>query len=214
MGIILDFILLAILILSIFMGYKRGLINVVFNLCAFVVAFIITFILYIPITRLVINNTQIDENIKSTIIENGIIENSSDENKNEGNGLNVYIQKFVTQTVTNASNETLENVAGLVAERIVSILVSIALFIAVRVLLILARALVEGISNLPIIKQFNELGGVIYGILRGAVVIYAILAILFFVISINNTGVISNAIETSILSKILYENNIILNIIF
>ena len=52
MGIVLDIILLAILVLSLFFGYKKGLISV-FNLCAFLVAIIITWILYTPVTNLI-----------------------------------------------------------------------------------------------------------------------------------------------------------------
>ena len=35
MGILMDLIIIAILVLSIIMGYKKGLINVVFNIFAF-----------------------------------------------------------------------------------------------------------------------------------------------------------------------------------
>ena len=213
MGIILDLVILAILILSIFMGYKKGLINVVFGLCAFVVALIVTLIIYNPITNLVIDNTQIDENIKNTIIENGIIEPKEDGDENE-NTLNSYIEKYVTVPMTDTANDAIEETAGVIAEKVVAIIVAIALFVVVRVALIFVKFIVGGIASLPIIKQFNKLGGIIYGILRGFLIIYVLLAILFFVVSVNNTGMISNAIDTSIISKILYANNIILNIIF
>ena len=59
MGIIIDIVVIAILALSIFFGYKRGLIKVIFNLCAFLVALILTFILYKPVASFVIENTDL-----------------------------------------------------------------------------------------------------------------------------------------------------------
>ena len=212
MGILLDILLIALLLFSIVLGYKKGLINVAFNLCAFIIALIITLVLYKPITNLVIENTEFDEKIESVIIEKGIT--NDEENTTEDGTLNKYIEKYLMKSVDNTKNEIVKSTATIIAEKIIGIVVMIALFIVIRILLIFAKAIINGIANLPIIKQFNELGGLLYGILRGLVIVYGILTIMFIVISMNNNGIIANSIDTSIISKILYENNIILNIIF
>ena len=205
MGIILDLVLIAILVLSIIFRYKRGLISVVFSLCAFVISLIITIILYTPITNLIINNTQFDDNIKNTIIENGIIEKQESDS---------YVQKYVGDAITDTANDAIEQTAGIIAEKVVAIIVAIGLFIVVRIAMIFLKFIIGGIANLPIIKQFNKLGGTVYGILVGFLIVYVILAILFFIVSVNNNQAIVNAIDTSIIIKILYTHNIILNIIF
>lgn len=79
MGIVIDIVVVIILALSIFFGYKRGLINVIFNLCAFLVALIITFILYRPVATIVINNTGLYDNIKQMVLEKGITEKEDSE---------------------------------------------------------------------------------------------------------------------------------------
>lgn len=220
MGIVLDVIILSVLALSLILGYRKGLIGVAFNLCAFLVALIITWILYIPITNLVINNTQIDDGIRNTIIEKGVIkekvENEKTEEKIEENDnvVNQYIQKYVTEPATNTANNVVEETAKVVSEKVVAIGVAIGLFIVVRIGLILLKFVVEAIAKLPVIKQFNKAGGLIYGAVRGMFIIYIFLAILFFIMSINNSGMIANMINSSIISKMLYENNLILNIIF
>ena len=104
--------------------------------------------------------------------------------------------------------------ARVVSEKAIAIAVSLILFILIRLLLILLNFLISGITSLPIIKQFNKLGGIVYGAIVGIFIIYLILAIMFFVISVNNTGTIAKTIDTSIISKSLYSNNILLNIIF
>ena len=88
------------------------------------------------------------------------------------------------------------------------------MFIIVRIALILLKFVAEAIAKLPIIKQCNKAGGLVYGAIRGMFMIYIFLAILFLVMSVNNSGTIANMINSSIISKVLYENNLLLNIIF
>lgn len=224
MGIVMDLVLVVIFALCVFFGYKKGLINVVFNLCAFVISIVITLILYTPITNFVINHTQLDDNIKNAIIENGVIggsnEDTIEENDEESNGsssensVDTYIQKYIEDSVTGTTDRVLDEIAEIIAEKVVAIIVAIGLFIVVRIAMIFLKFVIGGIANLPIIKQFNKLGGTVYGILVGIVIVYAILAILFFIVSVNNNQTITNAIDNSIISKFLYANNFILNIIF
>ena len=209
MGIFLDLFVIAIIILSVFLGYKKGLVNVIFNVFAFLIAIVITFILYKPATSFVINNTELDEKIENVIIEKGVSGDEQDEEQ-EKSILDEYIDKYITDT----KDEAIESVAGVIAQKVIEITVGIFLFIIVRILLILAKVLVNGVSELPFVKQFNELGGALYGIIRGMLIVYIILAVLFFVVSLNNRGNIADAIDSSILTKVLYANNIILKILF
>ena len=70
MGLIIDIVIIAILALCIIMGYKKGLINVIFNIFAFLLAIIITLVLYKPVSDIIIKNTDIQEKIETEIIEN------------------------------------------------------------------------------------------------------------------------------------------------
>jgi len=137
MGIILDIVILAILALSIFFGYKKGLIGVVFNLCAFIVAIIITWILYTPVTNAIIKNTEIDDNIRNAIVEKGFIKN--EDKKEEQDGVNKYINEYVTTPISNTANDVVEETAKVVSEKVVAIGVAILLFIVVRIGLICYR---------------------------------------------------------------------------
>lgn len=213
MGIIIDIVVIAILALSIFLGYKRGLIKVIFNLCAFLVALILTFILYKPVASFVIQNTDLYDNIKQVVLENGITEKKEDVIDNNV-GVDKYIEKYTYNAITEAKNDVVKSAADTIALNAVNVMVSIVLFIVIRILLIFARFLVEALAELPIVKQFNELGGALYGAITGLITIYAILAIVFFIVSINGFEYINEAIDMSIITKYLYGNNIILNIFF
>ena len=213
MGIFLDIIVLVILALSIFLGYKKGLINVIFNLCAFVIAIVVTWILYTPVSNLVIENTQLDENIKNTIIEKGVTSEEGEITEEE-TGIGKFVKEYVSKTSNNAKNEVVKNSANIIAEKTVAIIVAIALFIVVRIALFLLKFIANGLAELPIVKQFNEAGGILYGTIRGVFVIYVLFAICFIVMSVNNIEAVSNTIESSVISEFIYYHNIILDIIF
>ena len=68
--------------------------------------------------------------------------------------------------------------------------------------------------SLPILKQFNKIGGIIYGIIKALIIIYIILAIIFAITYITGNTTISRAISESYITKIFYNNNILLNLVF
>ena len=210
MGILMDFIIIAILVLSIIMGYKKGLINVVFNIFAFFMALIATIILYRPVANIIINNTEIDDKIKSAIINNTTEEKQSEESSSN-TGMQKYIEDAIKNTADEAKSQVIETIANTVSIRVVEILTSIILFIVIRAVLIVLKVFTQAIANLPLIKQFNELGGVVYGMAKGLIIVYIILTIMYFVVSINGKGNIAEAINNSYITKILYNNNIIVN---
>ena len=135
MGIIIDIVVIAILALSIFLGYKRGLIKVIFNLCAFLVALILTFILYKPVASFVIQNTDLYDNIKQVVLENGITEKKEDVIDNNA-GVDKYIEKYTYNAITEAKNDVVKSAADTIALNAVNVMVSIGLFIVIRILLI------------------------------------------------------------------------------
>lgn len=214
MGIIVDLILLIIVLLNAIIGYKKGLIKVAFNIFAFLIALITTLILVKPVSYLIIKNTPIDENIKNIIINNNKLENDDEiiENTEEEKN-NIFIQKYVEKIITEKTNEAKNKAINVVADTIstkaVEVFVAIALFIVIRIVIIFLRFLSDTISQIPLIKQFNEVGGIIYGLLKSAVIIYLILTIIFIICSIKGSLVISDAIEESYITKYLYNNNII-----
>ena len=211
MGIVIDLVLIIILAINIFLGYKKGLVNVIFNLCAFLVAMLITIILYRPIAGIVINNTKLYDNIRQTVLDKGILEKKDDVSQ-DSSDINKYIQIHTYNALTDVQSNSIEAVADSIAINTVNIIVSISLFVVVRILLVFAKTFAGALAELPIIKQFNKLGGVLYGAIVGVVLIYIILTIMFFVVSINGSYDITNAIDSSIITKYLYQNNIILNI--
>ena len=100
------------------------------------------------------------------------------------------------------------------AVKITNIVVLLAIFIIIRAILLLLTFISDIITSLPLIKQFNEVGGVVYGIIKGLLIVYVILAIVFLIIMISGKGTLSEIISSSYITKFFYNNNILLNMIF
>ena len=213
MGIILDVIIVAIVVLNIFICYKKGLVKLAVGLIAVLAAIILALILYKPVSNIIIKNTDIDEKI-----ENAMINNFSADSNGNGEvryvGILDYLEKYVDDAINKTQNEIVYETAGTMAIKIVNTAVLLGIFLIVRIVLQLLTFVSDIITSLPIIKQFNEVGGVLYGIAKAILIIYVILAILFFVIFATENATISNAIADSFITKFLYEHNLLLNILF
>ena len=213
MGIILDIILVAIIALNIFICYKKGLVKLAVGLIAFAAAIILALILYKPVSNLIIENTEIDENIEQAIINNFSGDTQENEEVRYVSVLD-YLQKYVDDAVNKTQTEIVTQTAGMMAVKIINVLVLIGIFIIVRAVLVLLTFISDIITSLPILKQFNEVGGILYGAIKALLIIYVVLAIVFLIICYTNNSTISEAINSSYITRFFYDHNLLLNIIF
>ena len=209
MGIIVDLILIACFILFIFVGYKKGLAGSLIKLCSFVIALILALALYKPVANAIKDNTQIDENIKSTIVETfGQQEQTQEENMPKD------LVQNISSEIENATSEAVNNIAQSISDTIINIGAGIVIFIVTRLLLIIVSIFAKQIVKLPIIGLVDKVGGIAYGAVEGIVIIYIVLGL----ISLSSLIWVDNAVVTAItnsgIGSFLYNNNIILKIFF
>lgn len=235
MNFIVDIIIILIMALCIFIGYKRGLIKVAVNILGFFLAIIISLTLYNPVSNFIINNTKIKDNIKESIrgtVENYVLDEEQKneeteiekeegegegEEKNESKIISNYIDNFVKeekQKLENTKKEVVDNVSETVAINIIKVGSAIIVFILAKLILLVIKIFADAIGELPLIKQFNEAGGLIYGILQGLLIIYIVLAIISLIAPSLNDSMVIDAINDSLIGKYMYDNNIILKILF
>lgn len=218
MSIIVDLIILGILILCIVSGYRKGLTGSLLKIVSFLLAVIIAFVLFKPVSNFIINNTNWDENleqgIRNTVISDEKSQTTQTENQNAPSVLIDYINNAVEEAGDTAKEDIVNATARNVSITIINAGVWICLFIIARIILIFIKGLANLITKLPIIKQFDNLGGIIYGVLEALIIIYVILAIISFISPlVSNFGII-NAIQKSFIGNIMYNNNLLLKLIF
>mgnify|MGYP002617592423 FL=1 len=212
MSIIVDLVILAIIVLCIILGYYRGLTGSLIKILSFVLSIVIAFVLFIPISNLVIENTQIDESLEQSIREM-IIGNEQNEENNMPEAITDYISQKVEQAADDAKAAVVDSTSRDVAETIVKAGTWIVLFIIARILLVFLKFITSLIARLPIIKQFDKLGGIAYGLIEGLIIVYLLLALVSFIAPMFDNSIITE-IKDSFVGSIFYNNNLLLKIIF
>ena len=214
MFLIADLIVVAVLIACTYVGYKRGLTQSLIRILSFAIAVCIAFMFFKPISNVVIDNTQVDENIQTSIVQIFEKEESTDEKKEEKSPILERISNEAEKATEEKKDEIVRTSAEKVSRNIISILVFLGLFIVARIVLSFVKALTNLLTRLPLIKQCDKIGGVVYGILEGLLIIFITLALITLISTISNNYEIMNIINNSYIAKYLNEYNILLNIIF
>lgn len=202
MGILIDIILVAIVVISAFLGYKKGLVELGAKLIAGLVAIILTLIIFKPIGNVIIKNTSIDEKIENVILEN--TKNFIDENSQVSD--NKYIQSASDNAATEVKENILPEQARNIAVNVVYVASAIIIFIVSKIVLSIIITLANAVASLPILKQFNEIGGLLYGIIRGAIISFILILIIGTVAKMNPNGTLSKDVENTFLVKEVYNN--------
>ena len=218
MSIIIDLIIVGILALCIILGYRKGLTGSLLKIVSFVLALVIAFVLFKPVSNFIIDKTNWDENLEQAIRDMVLEENNTTSDETDANeddkeedkkqSMPNVMMEYINQTVENAGNDAKEAIVDSTARdvsvTIINAGVWIALFILSRVVLFFVKGLANLITKLPVIKQFDKLGGIIYGILEGVIVVYVILAIISFASPLLSTTGVIGGIQKSFIGSIMY----------
>ena len=133
MALIIDLIIVAIILLFTFLGYKRGLIKVAIKLCTFFIAIIIAFILYKPIANVVIKNTEIDNKIENAITKKILPEGASEDD-------DVELSQKLPKIILKNSENTVQSIATACSRTLIETACLLLIFsICINLLLISAN---------------------------------------------------------------------------
>lgn len=199
MNYLIDIIILAIIAVSTFIGYKRGLIKVVFRLVSFILAILIATILYKPVSHFIIQNTSIDDKIEQAI-ETRLSSPEITQEETDNILSNYYA------SMKNASTTTLSRN---ISTAVINVSCMLIVFIIAHIILLFFKFSGDLIAKLPLIKQCNGLGGLIYGLLQGFIITYILLALIAILSPVMQMNELLTMINSSIIANIMYNNNII-----
>ena len=200
MNYLIDIILIAIIALTTFIGYKKGLIKVAFGLISFLLAIVIAVVLYKPISGFIIKYTTLDDKIEETV-ESKIFSSNSTKEETDN---------FIANYYSDIKNATTAIIAKNISQTIINIGCMIIVFIISNIILLFFKFSGDLIAKLPLIKQFNSAGGFIYGLLKGFILVYIILALIAIASPVIEMNELIKMINSSIITNIMYNNNVIL----
>jgi len=220
-GVLIDLVIISIIISNAFWGYRRGLVGVIFKILVFIISVIIMFVLYKPASNAIIERTQLDEwlsekisqNLEGNTLQDGDLLEYDSENTSISKGMVDLLNSFITEALNESASNAIEYASTNIAYMMIRVGTMILLLIVSRFFLFFIRFAAELIGNLPLIKMFNKSGGLVYGIIKGFLTIYIVLA-LFSIASpiIQDWGVI-DAIQDSTFGSKMYNDNVIINLV-
>lgn len=222
-GIVVDIILFFIIAGNAAIGYRRGLARVLFSLLSAIIAIVLVLILYKPVTNYVIHHTKASEKLEGVFEENlaYLFEKNNIENPEqlqENNNMNSILKVFIGNEMGTLIEETKDSVVHYLSvemsHKVISVLVFFVLFSGIRLLLYVIRSYIQMVTELPIVRVFNGTGGMIYGVLRGFLIIYVMFALLLVIMPIISDTIIITAVQNAPIGSKMFNNNIILNLIF
>lgn len=205
---IIDIVVLLIIAIAIAVGYTKGLTGSLFGIIAFVLSLTISFMLYLPVSKFIKQNTKIDDRIQISIssIMNSNSKEINMENEDKNN-LPKAVTKIFEEKVQEAKNGVQTTSVVYLTNACVNLLSGMIVFIISKIILELLKRFTKIFANLPVIKQFDKLGGFIYGAVKGIFIVY--LALAFISIVMPQSEFVRYILTTKITAG-MYNNNILL----
>jgi len=213
-----DLALIALVVIGIFAGYKKGFVHSSYKIASFFASIGLALMFYPQMTDFLTNQLGIGGKIQGWVTHNmqakfslsslsvpdmmgGLSLPSTVQNVIQNN-----LQGSLLSAAGNAVNAITSKLAGM-AINIVSIL---ALYIVLRVLFSLVKFLLEGMVKLPVFKQVDEVGGAAFGGAEAVLTVYLVFALLTFFSSTGQIPGILDTVKHSALASYMYDNNLIL----
>lgn len=218
-GTVADIVVLAIILLSIGHGYRRGLSLLIYQAVALIITIILVLALCKPVTNVIIEKTEIDEFLSGkieTMLES-TFENMGDGEliTSDDSHISEAISDKINSYIQEAKDQAEESIPKYVAEKlslfVVSGIVVLGLAIVVRIASEFLRIVISVLASLPIINKIDKVGGFAFGLIRGFAIVYLILAVISLVSPLIADATFTGMIKNSNICSNLYNNNIILN---
>lgn len=198
---VLDIIVIVFFALMIIYGYSKGCISIVAKLVSVIIAFVLAYFLADTVGNY-IESTKVGVQIKTSVEEVVL---------NEMNNIQDETVISLIQEKLNILNT--EDVATKIINYVFVGLGFVVVFVLARIILWIAQKILESIFDLPVLKTFNKLGGVIASVVLFLLEISIILAIINSLSTMSFMSSIVDVIKSSVITKVLYEHNIFANLI-
>ncbi len=185
-----DIIILAVIILSMCLGARKGFLRSLAGVLSTVISFALTAVLFKPIGKILKNSP-----VRGVVFKkiSGLLENSNDASSK----LFSAVQKDGVESIV---------------ELAINLISFIAVIITVKIVLAIIFRAVKITAKLPMVKQADSLLGGAFGFLGGILICYIIIGLAEISAQSGALGWLSKAFEKSFLSAFFYRTDFLLNI--
>lgn len=219
---IFDIILFIILIYSVYVGYKKGLIVMLLSFLGKIFAAVVAYKFYPNVTLLLNQLFSLDKVLENEILlrlrtmgGQGVVGSVSATDIDAMNKLPIpqNISDSLKTYLTDKTGEIGRSVAASVSSFFVSIISVVLLFFAVLIIVMFVSKFLKMASKITIIKEINIAGGVLFSVIKNYIIVSFIVLILMSIASIHKHPFLEENVKNSFLTKHMIENNFIIEII-
>lgn len=204
---ILDIIVIALLALSGYMGYKKGLVGILVSFISLILAIVLAFVLQGPISQYLYEDTgmgtSLEQSVKS-VVEKNI-------NTEEGESKILFLDKVISDNQEEGS--LVDNASKQLTLYILKGISFIGVLVLVFIICYILQMLLNLVFDLPILHSVNKFGGIGLNIIKTLVKFWIVLALISFIATIPFIQPVVETIEKSTLTKVLYHNNMLVTLI-
>lgn len=211
---ILDLIVVGVIVIAFFVSARKGLVKSVWRIAALIITIALVTAFKTPMVNY-LSQTNIADTIYDTIVQrltpDELASIKTDNEDSEKSIIPAYIVKELTSSedLQKTINRGTDEMAQKLTLCALQIIATVALFIIIRVFLMAAFMILDGMSKLPLINQANALLGGLLGVVNILAVIYIACALL----SLFAKSEVIGLIEQSYIVKYFYNYNILLQLI-
>ena len=212
---IIDIIIIALIALGVFFGYKKGLVGILIGVASLILSIIVAFVLQGPVSEY-LYSTPVGTSIESKVTEFVNDTLSSENNENVDSEDNTKKENdFFSKVIQDATNseDTVKEASKNITMFILKGITFIGIFILVRIICYILQMILNVVFDLPILHSVNKFGGMAINLVATLLKLWILLAAIQLISSVVAIDFIINLINQSYLTKLLYENNILLNIL-
>ena len=199
---ILDAILVGIVAVNVLVCFKKGFTRSLFNMFSAILGVLLAILFYDKFSSFVKGSKY--GVLFTDKIENAILNhyNSGTQSSIQNSDIPNFLKGFIEDGA-----KSLEEAVGLFAQQISSICITvlsiILLIVIIKLALYFVPKLLKTICKLPVIKQFDKLAGVIFGIISGIIWCVIIVYVLRFACSIPKFEFLNIQLDTSFFLQIV-----------
>lgn len=203
----IDIIIVILIGILCFQGYRKGFIKTLFDTLGVVVSFFLSKELYYIAENFLLKNTKLFVRMHDYFeikLSDNIVSSLNDNIPAE---LQNFVSRILSSDAPDAFAAFVDNIS-LLAIRSISYLIT---FLVIYAVLLALSSMLDLIMKFPILNLTNRIFGGLTGILKGVILLYLVFALAAPLISFMQDKPLTQSVLNSESSKIFYENNILLN---
>ncbi len=206
---IIDIIALAIIILCVVIGIKKGFIKTFFGTLSFIIAIILTIATINPVSEYV-SKTEVGKFIYEKT-EINILQKGISTNEDESTYYNEFLENIIDMdSVIQNTQDMQKEVSEKIGDMALKTITGLAIFVIYLILLKIISKILDLVSHLPLLNAFNKVGGFIAGGINAYILIMIFSSAVTFLGTMYENNILSTQLEESMIVKYLSQYNLFL----